>query len=215
MAKPRTGLWMAGAFLVSLAMAVMVLNMRGAGGDGTRTALRLTARWAYCFFWPAYAGGALRALFGPLFQPMCSRGRELGLAFAAAQLPHAALVAWLYYISPHPPLPMHSAVFFAIGLLLVYLLALLSIPRLFAALPRPLWRAIFRIGMEYIALAFLVDFFKNPFDHGLVNLVAYLPFLALAVLAPALRICAYARRVTEARRPYDPPGIAASRTPRS
>lgn len=185
---------MGGAFVVSLALAAAMLAVRGIGGDGTHTALRLTARWAYCLFWPAYVGGALAALFGPMFQPLARRGRELGLGFAAAMLPHAALVVWLYYISPRPPLPLHSAVYFGIGLFFVYLLALFSIPRLFAALPRPAWVALRTIGMEYIALAFLRDFLTDPFDHGLVKLLSYLPFIALAGLGYLLRICGYAKR---------------------
>jgi hypothetical protein len=185
---------MGGAFLGSLALAAMVLLARGPGDDGTHTALRLTARWAYCFFWPAYTGGALAALFGTPFQALSRRGRELGLAFASAMLPHAGLIAWLYYISPRPPLPTHSAVFFGGALLIAYLLALFSIPRLFASLPRPAWIALRTVGMEYIALAFLLDFLQNPFSHGIVQLLAYLPFIALAGVALLLRLLARAKR---------------------
>jgi len=190
---------MGGAFVVSLALAAIVLLVRGAGSDPTHTALRLTARWAYCFFWPAYTGGALASLFGAPFQELSRRGRELGLAFAAAMLPHAGLIAWLYYISPHPPLPTHSAVFFGAALFLAYVLALFSIPRLFASLPRPAWVALRTLGMEYIALAFLLDLLQNPFHHGLVNLLAYLPFIALACAALLLRLCAYAKRYAGSR----------------
>jgi hypothetical protein len=185
---------MGSAFLVSLALAVLVLLARGAGTDPIHTALRLTARWAYCFFWPAYSGGALVTLFGARFQALSRRGRELGLAFAAAMLPHAGLIVWLYYISPRPPLPLHSAIFFGGGLLFAYLLALFSIPRLFAALPRSLWVGFRTVAMEYIALAFLLDFLQNPFHHGTVNLLAYLPFIALAGAALLLRLGGYARR---------------------
>lgn len=202
MSTSRTGIWMGGAFAVSLALAALVLLARGAGSDPTHTALRLTARWAYCFFWPAYTAGALATLFGAPFQAMARRGRELGLGFAAAMLPHAGLIAWLYYISPHPPLPTHSAVFFAVALFFAYLLALFSIPRLFALLPRPAWVALRTLGMEYIALAFLLDFLQNPFDHGLKNLLAYLPFIALAGAAWLLRISAHVKRFASRARSH-------------
>jgi hypothetical protein len=185
---------MGGSLLVSLVLAASMLSLRGIGGDGTHLALRFTARWAYVCFWPAYAGGALATLFGAAFQPLARRGRELGLAFAAAMLPHACLVAWLYYISPRPPLPLHSAIYFGVGLFFAYLLALFSIPRLFAALPRPAWVALRTIGMEYIALAFLRDFLTDPFDHGPVKLLLYLPFIALAGAGYVLRIFAYVKR---------------------
>jgi peptidoglycan/LPS O-acetylase OafA/YrhL len=210
MNSSRTGLWMGGAFVVSLALAALVLLVRGAGSDPTHTALRLTARWAYCFFWPAYTGGALAALFGARLQPVARRGRELGLAFAAAMLPHAALITWLYYISPHPPLPTHSAVFFAGALFFAYLLALFSIPRLFRSLPRPAWVALRTLGMEYIALAFLLDFLQNPFHHGVVNLLAYLPFIALAAAALLLRLCAQVKRHAGSRARHPAPAPTAA-----
>jgi hypothetical protein len=64
--------------------------------------------------------------------------------------------------------------------------------------------------MEYIALAFLLDFLQNPFDHGLVNLLAYLPFIALAGAALLLRICAQAKRYagSRARNPAATPAAA-------
>jgi len=192
--KSHTGIWMASAFAVALAAAVAMLEFRGAGHEGTVLALRLTARWSYCLFLPAYLGGALTTLFGPVFKPLARRGRDLGLAFAAAHLVHFGLVVWLYHISARPPVGTSSAIYFGIALLFTYLIALFSIPSLFAKLPPRIWRLLVTVGMEYIALAFLRDFLQNPFHHGLVNLLAYLPFIALAFTALALRLCAYAKR---------------------
>lgn len=182
---------MAGAFLVSLVIAAGTLAHFGAGTKGTVTALQVTARWSYGFFWLAYTGGPLATLFGSRFQPLARRGRALGLSFASAHLTHASLVAWLYHISPTPPIPTSSAIFFGTALGFTYLIALLSIPTLAAALPRWLWRAIVIVGMELIALAFLKDFLRDPLGHGISRLVAYLPFTALAIAAALLRIAAY------------------------
>lgn len=197
MNKPHTGTWMASAFAIALAAGAAVLAFRGAGHEGTVLALRLTARWSYCLFLPAYLGGALTTLFGPVFKPLARRGRDLGLAFAAAHLVHVALVVWLYHISVRPPVGTSSAIYFGIALLFTYLIALFSIPKLFAMLPARLWRLLVTVGMEYIALAFLRDFLKNPFHEGLVNLLAYLPFIALAFVALALRLCAYVKRYAD------------------
>jgi len=188
---PRASLWMAGAFLVSLVIAAGTLSHFGAATKGTVTALQLTARWSYGFFWLAYTGGPLNTLFGPRFQPLARRGRVLGLGFASAHLTHAGLVAWLYHISPTPPVPASSAIFFGAALGFTYLIALLSIPTLAAALPRWLWRAIVIAGMELIALAFLRDFLRDPRGHGIARLVGYLPFTTLAITAALLRIAAY------------------------
>ena len=190
---------MTSAFAIALAVAAATLAFRGAGHDGTKFALRLTARWSYCLFLPAYLGGALTTLFGPHFKPLARRGRDLGLAFASAHLVHVGLIVWLYHISARPPVGTGSAVYFGIALLFTYLIALFSIPTLFATLPPRLWRLLVTVGMEYIALAFLRDFLQNPFHHGLVNLLAYLPFIALGCAALLLRLCAYAKRYSTSR----------------
>lgn len=182
---------MGGALLVALLIAAGTLAYLGIGEKGTYTAIRITARWSYAFFWPAYTGGPLALLLGARFQPVARRGRELGLAFAAAHLAHIGLVAWLYHIATKPPIPTSAAIFFGIALGFTYLIALLSIPKLAAALPRWLWRTIVIVGMEIIALAFLRDFLRNPFGHGIERILFMLPFSVLAVAAALLRISAY------------------------
>jgi hypothetical protein len=200
MRRPGVEAWLAGAFGGALALAVVSLSTLGVGEGGTSVALRVTARWSYGFFWPAYAGGALAALCGPVFQPLARRGRDLGLAFAAAHLVHAGLVAWLYHIAVRPPVPVSSLIFFGIALLFTYLLALLSIGRLAAMLPPVVWQVVRTVGVEYIALAFLRDFISNPFHGGFLHLVAYLPFLALGAGGVLLRLAALGKRLWQAWR---------------
>jgi hypothetical protein len=53
---------MAAAFLVSLALAAIVLAIADAGEHGRALALRLTARWCFLLFWPAYTASALTRL---------------------------------------------------------------------------------------------------------------------------------------------------------
>lgn len=192
---PRTNLWMGGALLVALLIALGTLAYLGIGEKGTYTAIRLTARWSYAFFWLAYTGGPLALVFGPTFQPVARRGRELGLAFASAHLAHVGLVAWLYHIASKPPIPTSAAIFFGIALGFTYLIALLSIPRLAAALPRWLWRTILIVGMEFIALAFLRDFLHYSFGHGIARTLFTLPFTVLAIAAALLRITGYALKL--------------------
>ena len=55
---------MAAAFLIALALAVIVLVIFGVGERGTSIALRATARWSFLLFWFAYAAGAIARLFG-------------------------------------------------------------------------------------------------------------------------------------------------------
>lgn len=191
----RTAVWMAGAFLGSLGVAAATVTVYGMGISGTHIGLQLTARWSYCFFLPAYAGGALATIFGAPLRPLARRGRDLGLAFASAHLTHAGLVAWLYYISPQAPLSTRSAVFFGGALLVTYALALFSFPRWVAKIPPRAWWLLRTFGMDYIALAFVYDLHNNPFHLGLVHLIAYLPFFAFGVAALLLRTAAYAKRL--------------------
>jgi hypothetical protein len=197
--KAQVGLWMGGAYLGSLALAGLALAALGDGVRGTTFGLQLTARWSYCFFILAYVGGPLAALFGPAFVGFARRGRELGLAFASAHLTHLCLVAWLYYISPEPPVGTFAAVYFGIAALLTYLLALFSIPTLVARLPPSLWWALRTLGMDYIAIAFLRDFLHSRFSGSLLHLVGYLPFIALGLATAVIRIAAYAKKMLRRR----------------
>ncbi len=191
--QSRAAPWMGAGLLGSIALATAALVWLGAGQRGTVTALQLTARWAYAFFWPAYAGGALSSLFGARFQPLARRARVLGLAFAAAMLGHITMIVRLYAISAREPIPLTSAIYFGVGLLFAYTLALFSIPALAARLSPRARQWLFTFGLEYIALAFLRDFLHDPFARGVDHLIGYLPFIALGVLALLLRLIVYGK----------------------
>ena len=192
---------MGAAFAVALALALMTLVIQGTGPEGVRMGLRVTARWAFLLFWPAYAGGAIATLFGRGFQTLARRGREFTLAFAAALLVHGGLVVWLFHLSVRPPVSNRTLIIFGTGLIWASLLALLSIRSLSGMLPSRIQWIVSTVAIEYLALAFLFDFARNPFRGSLLNLVAYLPFLFLAVAGPVLRVAALAWRWSQARRP--------------
>jgi hypothetical protein len=141
-----------------------ILKSAGAGVDGTSLALAATARVAFLWFWAAYAGGALRILFGAAFLPLKQLGRELGLAFAAALLAHLALVSWLCWIGSAPPI----GVFLSFGPVagLTFILALLSFGNLHRMLGPKLWKLFRTIGMNVILYAFLKDFMQDPLHGG-------------------------------------------------
>jgi hypothetical protein len=190
--------WMAASFLVGLVI-VLVVRMSAGPGERVDMALRATARWSFLLFWLAYAGGALATLFGSRFQALAHRARDFGLAFASAHLAHLSVVAWLY-ISENPP-PRSTLLFFGPAAIWTYVLAILSIKRLSAGLNPGVWRTVRILGVEYIALAFLTDFFaKNPFQSGVLGLVNYLPFQVLAITGPVLRLAALVKRLSQVRR---------------
>ena len=212
MLRPRTAFWVAGAYLGSLVVACTTLAIFGTSQGAIRLGLQATARWSYCFFLLAYTGGALATVFGPTFRPIAQRGRDFGLAFAAAHLTHASLVAWLYYISPTPPVSERAAIFFGTALLLTYVLALFSIPNLASRLPPRAWWLLRTFSMEFIAFAFLYDFANTRFVDTLTHIAAYMPFVALGTAAALLRIAAYVKSVQNKRAQLSTPHADAEST---
>jgi hypothetical protein len=177
---------MAAAFGTSLGVGLASLAV-SRHGDIT-SALAMSARVAFLFFWPAYVGGALTSLFGSVFAPLKEHTRDFGLAFAAAISAHLSFVAHLCLVGRAPS--TKTFIIFGTAAAFTYLLALLSISRVRQALPPMFWPPIRFVAMNYIALAFLLDFKRLPLND-LRESLEYLPFAALAIIGPALRFAAW------------------------
>lgn len=188
---------MALAFASALSIALCVVLIVGGTERGIDDALKATGRLSFVLFWPAYAGNAMTAVFGPAFGRLKREARNFGLAFASAHIVHLGLVAWLCYIGAAPPIA--SFAFFGVAVIWTYLLALASVQRLQVAIGRQGWRLIRFFGANYIALAFAADFLRVRPDAGPVYVVGYLPFAVLAIAGPALRICAFATQLIPVR----------------
>ncbi len=183
---------------VALGLAIAVLTIKGTDTKGLVIALQLTARWSFLLFSIAYTGGAMADLFGSAFESLAGRGQEFGLAYAAAQLIHLALVVWLFRISPRPPLSGELFAFFTIGIVLTYLLAVFSVGGLAETLGSRGWQTLRIVGLNYILFAFAFDFvpvaIHSPVNYGGWRLFHYAPFAAMSVVAPLLVLAAAARR---------------------
>ena len=190
---------MGAAFCAALCLAVVVLAAFGPGERGTAIALRASGRLSFLLFWPAYAGGAMAALFGPRFDALARHRRDFGLAFASAQLPHLGLVVWIGWIS-NESFVEAAMPFFAVGIVWTYVLALSSVERLYDALGPNLWRMLRNVGLHYIALAFFADFVIGPIQNGNRRPIEYVPFALLLIAGPFLRIAALMRRSTSGAR---------------
>ena len=90
--------------------------------------------------------------------------------------------------------------FFGFAALWTYGLALLSFDRPHRAVGHPLWRWLNLIGLNFIALAFAVDFLKFPFHPDVKYLVGYLPFDGLVAAGLVLRVAAWGLQVYQNRR---------------
>jgi hypothetical protein len=165
---------------VAVLLSVLALAEFGRRERGIGFALMLTGRWAFLLFWPAYAGAGVAALLGGKFVFLKRHGRELGLAFAAAMLVHVALIGWLCAIGAAPG--TGTFVFFGVGLVCIYTLALFSLAGLQRRLGRRTWWLLRTVAMNYIAYAFATDFLFDPFGGGLAHTVLYAPFALLSLL---------------------------------
>jgi hypothetical protein len=88
---------------------------------------------------------------------------------------------------------MGGMLFFWIGVLCTYLLALSSLPWLRDALGMRLWRVFRLFAVEYIALMFADDFILAPLQAtGFCSYpVSYLPFAVMVIGGAGLRLAAF------------------------
>jgi hypothetical protein len=181
------------AFFLAVATAAAVLVTRGIGVDGLDAGLAATARLAFVFFWPCYVGSALAVLFGPTFLPLKRMGRDLGLAFAAVEVVHLSLVAGLCIIGVVPS--RSTFILFGSAAVFTYLIVLLSIAAIRRRMHPAVTRGVWVVGMNLIAYAFVDDFLNAPLSGSARHIAAYLPFAALALAGPALRLAAFGKYI--------------------
>jgi len=187
-------IWVSVAFCTALVLAAASLEIFGSETNGLNRGLQVTGRFSFILFWFAYTGGALKTLFGPAFQTIAWRGRDLGLAFAAAHLVYLGLFIWLYWISPEPPVAPAVLWFCGIGVLWIYGLAVLSIGHFGHTRGHLRWRILRATGMEYISFVFLLGFISHPLNATVSSVLLYVPFAALSVMGTFLRLTAWASR---------------------
>jgi hypothetical protein len=167
-------------------------------------ALRATARWSFLWFCLATYGGALTTLFGSRFQPLARRGRDFGLAFAAAHLVHIALVIWLLARST-VPFPRLQLIIFSLGVFWVYLLAVFSLSsRLSGWLGPRWWKTVRTIAVEYIVFAYAFDFGGRMLEGSRTNMLFYSLLFVAAVGGTLLRLAASIKRRSKAAMTAEP-----------
>lgn len=179
--KSCAWLWMLSAFCVAILSSGLVAM--GSGERGT-AAVQTSARLSFLLFLAAYVGGPLAGLFGPLFDGLARRGREFGLAFAAAFSVHLGLVVVTIEHSARPFVPNPLIIAEIAGALWICTLAVFSIARLRLVLSPSGWRRLRLLGMDYIALIFARNFVSFPLKP------LYVPLLVFAIAAIVLRIAA-------------------------
>lgn len=192
--RSTAALCMSAAFCAALAVTVVALGIFGTGEKGTGIALRLTGRLSLLLFWPAYAGAAMAALFGPRFGILDRHRRDFGLAYASAHLIHVGLVAHLISMSARPIIEAIMP-FFAVGVVWTYLLAFSSWERFSRLFSPSLWQILRNMGLEYLALVFFADLVLLPVQVYVNHPFQYLPFSILIIVGTILRMTMMIRRL--------------------
>ena len=85
-------------------------------------------------------------------------------------------------------------IFFWVGIICTYLLALFSLPRLRDSLEPHIWRSFRTVAVEYIALVFAYDFTIGPLQASGRVPPSYLPFAFMLIGGTSLRIAAFTLR---------------------
>jgi hypothetical protein len=191
---PQTAAFAGTAFCAAVAVAAAALGVFGTDTTGLDRSLQASALLSFILFWPAYAGSALKTLFGSVFEPVSWRGRDFSLAFASAQLVSVGLFVRLWQVSSQTPLSHLRFVFFAIGLVWTYIIAVISFRGPAHAIGQRCYRLLRGVGMESISLAFLSGFLSHPLHGNIRSVVLYVPLVTVSVTGTLLRFGAWASR---------------------
>jgi len=185
--KHTLWLWLVLSFATATAVAVAILVKDGIEPDGTKAALRASARFSFLLFWGAYAGGLLRKVPLAPAQWLSKRRREFGLSFATAHSIHLGLILWLFHVSATAPVPLNTIIVDGIGFGWMYLMAILSFNFARRWLNPLAWRVVLNIGLEYIAYVFATDFILLHLRDGQDLTLIYWPFILMLVGTALLR----------------------------
>lgn len=182
-------------FFLTLLTAVLtgaVLAAAGTGPEGTRTALRVTARFSLIWFLLAYVAGPLDHLRpGGLGAVLRRHRRAFGIVFGLSMTMHVGFILKLYtlYSPDRPPMVTEADFWIGIpGLMLVAAMTVTSAASLRRALGERRWRLLHRIGLHAAWAVFFLCLLDSSARKETAHfLLQYGVFLAGLVGAAALR----------------------------
>lgn len=183
--------------LITACLAALVLAAALQAPDaveGTRVAIRLTARTSLILFSLAFVASSLNRLLPGLASGWLLKNRRyLGLGFVVSHLFHAAALVRLALIDPVLFDSLTTPVsFFAGGFayLVILSLAATSFDRTRDWIGAGYWVPLHRIGMWIIWAFFLINFGKRAVMNGM-----YWPAMTIIFLALAIRLLGRERRL--------------------
>jgi DMSO/TMAO reductase YedYZ heme-binding membrane subunit len=170
------------------AAAAAVIAADGAGVEGVRLAIRITARTSVALFLLAFTAAPLARLFpGPFTRWQRANRRWLGLAFASSHAVHAAAIVALARLHPvtfGELVPPAALIFGSVGYFFVVAMAVTSSDRAVALLGPRFWKAIHLTGAIWLWGAFM----NSNLSRALRNEMDYLHWTGVAILVAALTV---------------------------
>lgn len=191
----------AGATLLNLVLAGLLLALGGTDVAGTELALRMTARISFVWFLLVFTASPLRALWkGGPGDWLLARRRALGVVFGISMSIHVGFILRLYALhAPERP-PMVTDTDFSIGvpgLVLVALMTLTSAMALRRRLGETAWKRLHTTGLYVVwAIFFLCLVDSVGRKETPRPWLEYHSFIGVLLAAMALRLAALRRTWT-------------------
>ena len=177
--------------MVSASAATLAAH--GAGEEGIRAVLRLTARTSFVLFTTAFAASALaRRWPGPTTRWLVANRRQIGVSFAVSHTVHLAAIVALSRLTP---LFTDATIAIAVlGYVAIAAMTLTSFDRTAAWLGPRRWRRLHLTAGYYIWAVFLASYLPRT----ILESPAYAPFVVVLLAVLALRLTAGRRSVVAA-----------------
>lgn len=192
-------LWVVGAMLINVSLAIALLLVAGSDSDGTELALRATARISFVWFILAFVASPLDQLRpSRLSAWLVRRRRAIGVVFGLSMAIHVGFISRLFvlHVPERPPMVTDADFFIGIpGLVLVALLTVTSAQAPRERLGEIAWKRLHTTGIWVVWTIFflcLVDSVgRKTTNHPVL---AYHTFIAVLLLALGLRVAAARQR---------------------
>jgi DMSO/TMAO reductase YedYZ heme-binding membrane subunit len=178
------------AALVVVVASAANLGVHGAGEEGIRAVIRLTARTSFVLFTTAFAASALaRRWPGAATRWLLRNRRQIGVSFAASHLVH--LIAILALARLTPMFTDASVAIAILGYVAIAAMTVTSFDRTAAWLGPRRWRRLHLTAGYFIWAVFLASYLPRT----ILESPAYAPFVVVLLVVLGLRLSAGRRSV--------------------
>ncbi len=179
---------------LTFAVGLVVLWSFGFNEQGTREALRATARISLLLFCLAFAARPLHQLVGrPATAWLLRERRTVGVCFGLSFSAHVLLIVRLFFLNGRLTLPEGVTVLDVViggpGIVLVGLMTITSAVKIRRAIPPHVWQRLHTFGLYYVWFVYTACLVNSASAKShLYPAYHYVPFLALLCAVLLLRL---------------------------